>query len=85
MADTYRIPFLNTYVDNLTAAEAKSCVDQLIKEPGYHYIVTPNTDIVVKMQDDAELKAIVDKKNTVEEMIEKLGHTLTDFKRKSLV
>ena len=34
---------------------------------------------------DAELKAIVDKKNTVEEMIEKLGHTLTDFKRKSLV
>ena len=58
MADTYRIPFLNTYVDNLTAAEAKSCVDQLIKEPGYHYIVTPNTDIVVKMQDDAELKAI---------------------------
>ncbi|MEH1740643.1 suppressor of fused domain protein [Fusobacterium varium] len=34
---------------------------------------------------DAELKTITDKKNTVEEMIEKLGHTLTDFKRKSLV
>lgn len=34
---------------------------------------------------DAELKAIVDKKNTVEEMIEKLGHTMTDFKRKSLI
>ena len=34
---------------------------------------------------DAELKAVADKKNTVEEMVEKLGHTLTDFKRKSLV
>lgn len=34
---------------------------------------------------DAELKIIVDKKNTVEEMIEKLGHSMTDFKRKSLV
>ncbi len=34
---------------------------------------------------DTELKAIVDKKNTVEEMIEKLGHTMTDFKRKSLI
>ena len=29
--------------------------------------------------------AAEDKKNTVEEMVEKLGHTLTDFKRKSLV
>ena len=34
---------------------------------------------------DAELKTIVDKKNTVEEMIEKLGHSMTDFKRKSLI
>lgn len=58
MVDTNRIPFLNTYVDNLTATEAKSCVDQLIQEPGYHYVVTPNTDIVVKMQDDPELKQI---------------------------
>jgi len=56
--DTHRIPFLNTFVDNLTAAEAKSCVDQLIKEPGYHYVVTPNSDIVVKMQNDHELKRI---------------------------
>lgn len=53
-----RIPFLNTYIDNLTAKEAKSCVDQLIQTPGYHYVVTPNSDIVVKMQDDPELKGI---------------------------
>lgn len=60
MVETNRIPFLNTFVDNLTAAEAKSCVDQLIHEPGYHYVVTPNSDIVVKMQDDSELKGICD-------------------------
>lgn len=60
MVNTNRIPFLNTYVDNLTAAEAKSCVDQLINTEGYHYVVTPNSDIVVKMQDDSELKSICD-------------------------
>lgn len=60
MVNTNRIPFLNTYVDNLTAAEAKSCVDLLINTEGYHYVVTPNSDIVVKMQDDSELKSICD-------------------------
>ena len=65
MVDTHRIPFLNTYVDNLTASEAKSCVDQLIHEPGYHYVVTPNSDIVVKMQDDRELKKICDKADLI--------------------
>ena len=56
--NTNRIPLLNTYIDNLTAQEAKSCVDQLIQTPGYHYVVTPNSDIVVKMQADPELLEI---------------------------
>ena len=58
--DTNRIEFMNTYIDNLTFEEAKEKVDQLIKEDGYHYVVTPNSDIVVKMQDDLELKNICD-------------------------
>lgn len=58
MIDTNRIAFLNTYVDNLNAEEAKSCLEQFIREGGAHYIVTPNSDIVVKMQDDPELKSI---------------------------
>lgn len=58
--ETNRIGFLNTCVDNLTAKEAKAVVDQLIQEDGYHYVVTPNSDIVVKMQDDEELKDICD-------------------------
>ena len=63
--NTNRMPFLNTYVDNLTAKEAKECVDQLICEPGFHYVVTPNTDIVVKMQDDSELKEICENANLI--------------------
>lgn len=63
--NTNRISFLNTYIDNLTAAEAKSCVDQLIQEPGYHYVVTPNSDIVVKMQDDPELLDICNKADLI--------------------
>lgn len=58
--DTNRIQFLNTYIDNLTFAEAKEKVDELIQEEGFHYVVTPNSDIVVKMQDDPELKGICD-------------------------
>ena len=56
--DTNRIQFLNTYIDNLTFAEAKAKIDEIIQEDGYHYVVTPNSDIVVKMQDDLELKQI---------------------------
>lgn len=65
MINTNRIPFLNTYVDNLTASEAKDCVEQLVNAEGYHYVVTPNSDIVVKMQDDAELKKICEKADLI--------------------
>lgn len=60
LIDTNRIQFLNTYIDNLTAQEAKSVVDQMIQNGGTHYVVTPNSDIVVKMQHDSELKRICD-------------------------
>lgn len=56
--NTNRIRFLNTYIDNLTAAEAKDCLDRFIRAGGTHYIVSPNSDIVVKMQDDPELKRV---------------------------
>ena len=58
--DTNRIRFLNTYIDNLTATEARAVVDQMIQESGNHYVVTPNSDIVMKMQSDRELKMICD-------------------------
>ena len=63
--NTNRIKFLNTYVDNLTASEAKKAVDELIQDVGCHYVVTPNSDIVVKMQDDEELKEICNKADLI--------------------
>lgn len=65
MVDTQRTKFLNTYVDNLTAVEAKKCVDLLIHEQGYHYVVTPNTDIIVKMSDDNVLKDICERADLI--------------------
>lgn len=63
--DTNRIGFLNTYIDSLTASEAKEIVDAYVQDGNAHYVVTPNTDIVVKMQDDSELKHICDKANLI--------------------
>ena len=63
--NTNRLKFLNAYVDNLTASEAKKAVDGLIQEVGCHYVVTPNSDIVVKMQDDEELKEICNKADLI--------------------
>lgn len=65
VVNTNRIGFLNTYIDNLTAVEAKNVVDKLVQNGGNHYVVTPNSDIVVKMQDDAELKEICDKADLI--------------------
>lgn len=58
--NTHRMKFLNTYIDNLTASEAKVVIEQYIQQGGSHYVVTPNSDIIVKMQDDPELKMICD-------------------------
>ena len=63
--DTNRIKFLDTFIDNLTSSEAKLCVDKLIKIPGYHYVVSPNTDIIVKMHNDSQLKDICEKADLI--------------------
>ncbi len=63
--NTNRISFLNTYIDNLSEQEAKAYVDQLVQSPGYQYVVTPNTDIIVKMQDDSELLSICNKADLI--------------------
>ncbi|MHC1681561.1 MAG: WecB/TagA/CpsF family glycosyltransferase [Clostridiaceae bacterium] len=51
-----RIRFLNTYVDNVTMCEAVSRIDQLINCGGYHYVVTPNIDHIVRLEQDDEFK-----------------------------
>lgn len=50
-----RIGFLNTYIDSLTAQEAVDVIDAFVRERTPRYVVTPNTDIIVKMSKDDEL------------------------------
>ena len=60
LVNTNRIEFLNTFIDNLTAEEAKNIIDGFVLDGESHYVVTPNSDIIVKMQDDIDLKRICD-------------------------
>lgn len=46
---------MNVNIDSLTADEATSVIDSFVKERTPRYVVTPNSDIVVKMQKDGEL------------------------------
>jgi len=60
-----RIKFLNTYIDNITKVEAVGEVERLINEEGYHYVVTPNADHIVRLETDTEFKAIYDKADLI--------------------
>lgn len=53
-----RIKLLNTEVDNLTMEEAILKIDELIMNKKPSYIVTPNVDHIVKLEDDAEFKKV---------------------------
>lgn len=53
-----RIKFLNTEIDNLTMDEALGKVDELIKDRKPSYVVTPNVDHIVKLENDNEFKNV---------------------------
>ncbi len=53
-----RIKFLNTYVDNVTIDEAINIAKKLIDEKKTSYIVTPNMDHIVIIEDDDEFAEI---------------------------
>ena len=53
-----RIKFLNVNIDSVTSQEAKALVDQMVIDRRPQYVVTPNTDIVMKMQKDEELMRV---------------------------
>ena len=56
-----RISFLNTYIDNLTMAEAVEEAQHLIEKKENSYIVTPNLDHIVILEKDKEFAAISNK------------------------
>lgn len=74
-----RIKFLNTYIDSLTAEEAKKRVDELVQDRHPQYVVTPNTDIVMLMQKNQDLLDICNKADLIltdGEMVVKLSKFL---------
>lgn len=60
-----RMEFLNTHIDNLTMSEAIEETDRLIRERKHSYIVTPNMDHIVLMENDELFKDIYDNADLV--------------------
>lgn len=52
--------FLNTYIDNITFDESLKAIESFIENKTINYVVTINTDFIVKMEDDKYFKKIVD-------------------------
>lgn len=74
-----RIKFLNTYIDSVTVKEAKDLVDSMVKKGTPQYVVTPNTDIVMRMQKEPDLLEICNKADLIltdGEMVVKLSKFL---------
>lgn len=53
-----RMNFLNIEVDNLTMEEALSKIDTCIIAKNPSYVVTPNVDHIVKLENDVEFKKV---------------------------
>lgn len=53
-----RMKFLNTEIDNLNMQEAVEAIDNLIKRKGSSYVVTPNVDHIVKLENDIEFQEV---------------------------
>src|SRR3989338_2755894 len=53
------VDFAGVKVDNVTLKEALEKVNSFIASGGPHLIVTPNPEMIVAAQDDAELKSIL--------------------------
>lgn len=53
-----RIKFLNTEVDNLTMEESINEIEKLVNKKNPSYVVTPNVDHIVKLENDEEFKKV---------------------------
>lgn len=53
-----RIKFMNTEVDNLDMNEALEKIDILIQARKNSYVVTPNVDHIVQLENDSELQEV---------------------------
>lgn len=53
-----RMNFLNTEIDNLTMNEALDRAEELIIKKKPSYVVTPNVDHIVKLENDKEFQDV---------------------------
>lgn len=53
-----RMKFMNISIDNLTMDETLFTIEQLIKKKSNAYVVTPNVDHIVKLEDDEKLTSV---------------------------
>lgn len=60
-----RQKLFNIYVDNLKMEECINKIDEFINGNKYNYVVTPNVDHIVKLQEDKELKNVYDEADLV--------------------
>lgn len=49
-----RIKFMNTEIDNLTMTEALDAIDSLIQQDKNAYVVTPNVDHIIRLEQGGE-------------------------------
>ncbi len=54
-----KINVLGVRFDNLTADEALARGAQLLAEPGFHYVVTPNPEFILASEKDEEFRSIL--------------------------
>lgn len=60
-----RMPFLNTYIDNLTEEQALKKTEMIINEGNPAYIVTPNIDHFVRLESDSRFRGIYKKASLI--------------------
>ena len=58
-------PLLNTYINNVTMSETIEEIEKMIASDKKCYVVPINTDVVMKIENDAYLKEIVDSADMV--------------------
>ncbi len=60
-----KIQFLNTFVNNCTMEECLDEIENMISSEKKSYVVAVNTDVIIKIENDAQLKEITDNADMV--------------------
>ena len=60
-----KIKIFNTVVDPVSEKESREILSGFLDEGGFHWIFTPNTEIVMDLRDDAEKAAVMNEADLV--------------------